>query len=78
MQPASKQCNIIDLYSADEEEVHHNCQPFLHYVSFAGPKGEIIRVKALFDEGAMISAMCTTVFDSIKHRLGNWEHQPRN
>ncbi|KIK41123.1 hypothetical protein CY34DRAFT_50702, partial [Suillus luteus UH-Slu-Lm8-n1] len=46
--------------------------PFLQNISFAGPQGEIVRVKALFDEGAMISAMCSSVFNKIKHRLGNW------
>ncbi|KAG2344885.1 hypothetical protein BDR05DRAFT_836432, partial [Suillus weaverae] len=29
-------------------------------------------VKVLFDKGAMISAMCMIVFDSVKHHLGNW------
>jgi hypothetical protein len=73
MQPTSKQCDVIDLYSMDEEGTHCNCQPFLHYIAFAGPKGEIIRVKALFDKGTMISVMCTTVFNSVKHHLGDWK-----
>ncbi|KAG2349705.1 hypothetical protein BDR05DRAFT_871679, partial [Suillus weaverae] len=34
--------------------------------------GEVVRVKALFDEGAMMSVMCTSVFNDVKHRLGNW------
>ncbi|KAG2749751.1 hypothetical protein P692DRAFT_20693721, partial [Suillus brevipes Sb2] len=46
--------------------------PFLHYTSFLGSQGEIVRVKALFDEGAMTSVMCATVFNNVKHRLGNW------
>ncbi|KIK19187.1 hypothetical protein PISMIDRAFT_72274, partial [Pisolithus microcarpus 441] len=28
---------------------------------------------ALFDNGAMTSAMCTTVFKAVKHRLGGWK-----
>ncbi|KAJ8585783.1 hypothetical protein M405DRAFT_744702, partial [Rhizopogon salebrosus TDB-379] len=56
----------------DDGETHQNCLPFLQHVSFAGPQGEIVRVKALFDEGAMVSAMCTSVFEQVKHRLGNW------
>ncbi|KAG1824653.1 uncharacterized protein BJ212DRAFT_1260337, partial [Suillus subaureus] len=31
-----------------------------------------IRVTALFDKGAMISAMCSSFFEKIKHCLGNW------
>lgn len=74
---ASEQCEIIDLYST--EDVKSNalrgqpCRPFLQNISLAGPNGENNRVKALFDEGAMVSAMCTSVFNHIKHRLGNWE-----
>ncbi|KAG2053254.1 hypothetical protein BDR06DRAFT_830568, partial [Suillus hirtellus] len=46
--------------------------PFLQFTSFLGPNGEIVRVQALFDEGAMTSVMCKSVFERIKHRLGNW------
>ncbi|KIK19639.1 hypothetical protein PISMIDRAFT_107192, partial [Pisolithus microcarpus 441] len=29
---------------------------------------------ALFDDGAMVNAMCTTVFEAVKHRLRGWTH----
>jgi hypothetical protein len=48
------------------------CLPFLQNTSFVGLQGEIVRVKALFDEGAMISAMSSATFNKVKHRLGNW------
>lgn len=64
--------DVVNLYSADGESSRPKCLPFLQNISFAGPKGEIVRVKALFDEGAMISAMCTSIFQKVKHRLGNW------
>ncbi|KAG1888506.1 hypothetical protein F4604DRAFT_1915466 [Suillus subluteus] len=64
--------NIVNLYSADEEQSRTTCLPFLQNISFTGPQGEIVRVKALFDEGAMISTMSTSVFQKVKHRLGNW------
>ncbi|KAG1723796.1 hypothetical protein EDB19DRAFT_1834464 [Suillus lakei] len=57
----------------DDGKVHHSCQPFLQHIACTGPQGEVVRVKALFDEGAMVSAMCTTVFDKVQHRLGNWQ-----
>jgi hypothetical protein len=44
--------------------------PFQHTLQLLGPQGEIVRVAALFDGCAMVAAMCITVFDKIKHRLG--------
>lgn len=37
----------------------------------------MVRVRALFDDGAMVSAMCTSVFEKIKHRLHNWSESQR-
>jgi len=31
----------------------------------------------LFDDGAMVSAMCTSVFEKIKHKLHNWGESQR-
>jgi hypothetical protein len=73
---AMEECNVFDLYSTEDmksnEPNNQSCRPFLQYVSFAGPKGKIVRVKVLFDEGAMTNVMCSSVFNRIKHRLGNW------
>jgi hypothetical protein len=69
----SKQFDIVNLYSADEEQSRNTCLPFLQNIEFTGPQGEIVRVTALFDKGAMISAMCTSTFNKVKHRLGNWK-----
>ena len=60
--------NLIDLYSvghmlvleqwkAGKDEV-----PFKQLLQLKGPQGEIVRVSALFDGGAMVGAMCTSVF----------------
>ena len=43
--------------------------PFIHWLLLHGPRGEIIRVKALFDGGAMVGAMCTSFFNKVQHRL---------
>ena len=70
--------NIIDLYSVGHEEVTRvMCDsgvevPFQHTLHLLGPQGEIVRVAALFDGCAMVSAMCLTVFEKVKHRLGEW------
>ncbi|KAH7918391.1 hypothetical protein BV22DRAFT_977878, partial [Leucogyrophana mollusca] len=51
--------------------------PFIQHIALAGPNGEITRVKALFDDGAMVGAMCSTVFHKVKHRLHNWQPSKR-
>ena len=71
--------NIINLYSVGHEEVTRlMCDmgievPFQHTLRLLGPRGEIIRVSALFDGCAMVSAMCATVFEKVQHRLGKWK-----
>ena len=75
--------NLIDLYSVGHEEVTRAmCQegaevPFQHTLRLLGPQGEVVRVSALFDGCAMVSAMCATIFDKVKHRLGHWTKSKR-
>jgi intracellular sulfur oxidation DsrE/DsrF family protein len=70
--------SIIDLYSVGHEEVTRvMCNngvevPFQNTLHLLGPQGEVVRVAALFDGCAMVSAMCVTVFEKTKHRLGEW------
>jgi hypothetical protein len=66
----------VDLYavghksnSKDERETI----PFLHELRMEGPKGEVVRVRGLFDDGALVSVMCSTVFNKVKNRLGPWK-----
>ena len=51
--------------------------PFQHTLRLLGPQGEIVRVAALFDGCAMVAAMCVTVFEKVKHRLGKWDKSDR-
>jgi len=66
--------HVIDLYEVDKKSGKHqrDCmvKPFIHQVRFHGPKGEVVRIWALFDEGAMREAMSTETFHKVKHRLG--------
>jgi intracellular sulfur oxidation DsrE/DsrF family protein len=70
--------NVVDLYSVGHEEVTRvMCNtgvevPFQNTLHLLGPQGEIVRVAALFDGCAMVSAMCVTVFEKVRHRLGEW------
>jgi len=76
--PTDDENDIIDLYSVGHESVTQNmCTqgvevPFKQGIQLYGPKGEIVRVEGLFDGGAMVAAMCTSVFEKVKHRLGTW------
>ena len=75
--------NVINLYSVGHKEVTRDmCDtgvevPFQHTLIILGPRGESIRVSALVDGCAMVAAMCTTVFDKVKHRLGEWKRSER-
>ena len=76
---ASKNENLIDLYSVGHEMIMREmCDigmevPFKHTLQLKGPQGEIVRVSALFDSTAMVAAMCQSVFEKVKHRLGTWK-----
>src|SRR5258708_1425063 len=76
--PTESRCNrfahettdVIDLYSVDSDG-SIPVRPFLHQVLFNGPNGEIVRVRGLFDDGAMVGVMDLTVFSKIRKRLGS-------
>jgi hypothetical protein len=67
--------NTIDLYSIEQSETTTNTAieetPFVHNILIFEPKGEARTVRALFDGGVMVSAMSTTAFNRIQHRLDN-------
>jgi hypothetical protein len=48
-------------------------KPFMHEVQLLGPKGEIVRVHAVFDDGTMISAMSSQIYKKVRHRLQGWQ-----
>ncbi|KIM85938.1 hypothetical protein PILCRDRAFT_30668, partial [Piloderma croceum F 1598] len=43
--------------------------PFIHCAALEGPKGEIVRLRGVFDDGAAINVIDSKVFATIKHRL---------
>ena len=66
--------SVIDLYTVGEEDntwvsLKEKEVPFMHWLWLHGPQGEVVRVNALFDGGAMVGVMCSSVFEKIKHRL---------
>jgi hypothetical protein len=82
MPPDRKPCTknkyeICDLYAvgglgATSEEGMTE-RPFVHEVQLLGPKGEIVRVRVVFNDGTMICAMCSQIYKKVKHRLQGWK-----
>ena len=61
--------NVFDLYevgSLQEGEVSH---PFVHGVELSGPKGEIVRFRSVFDDGALVNAIDEILYRALKGRL---------
>jgi hypothetical protein len=71
----STEIQIVDLYTVgseepDEFEISPFPEvPFVHGVTLNGPGGNIVRVRGVFDSGAMVNAMCSSVYGKVKHRL---------
>ena len=65
--------DIIDLYSIERSETTKSSTadevPFIHDIHIIGLNRRRITVKALFDGGAMVSAMSTTAFKGIQNQL---------
>ena len=54
----------------EKEKRKNNTTPFVHQIRLHGPQGEVVRVWATFDEGALMEAMSTATFERVKHRTG--------
>lgn len=67
--------DISDLYTledanADDDTLLQPARPFIHHIRLLGPQGEVVRVKVLIDDGAMVSVMCANLWNVVQHRLG--------
>ena len=73
MERTETEYNVIDLYAIEGPEAEQRKRkperPFVHEIQLHGPSGETVWTRAVFDSGAMISAMCTTIFEQVRHRL---------
>ena len=61
--------NIFDLYEVGNLEKEETSTPFVHGVELAGPKGEIVRFRSVFDDGASVNAIDETLYQTLKGRL---------
>jgi len=58
---------IFDLYGIGN--VRASSIPFVYGVELDGPNGEIVRMRSVFDDGAMVNAINADVFAQVKSRL---------
>jgi hypothetical protein len=66
---------LVDLYTVGSEEPEKfeinplPEVPFVHGIAVNGPRGSIVRIRGVFDSGAMVNVMCSTVYDKIKQTI---------
>ena len=71
----STEIQTLDLYtvgSGEPEEFEISPfpeVPFIHSIALSGLNGGIVQVRGVFDSGALVNAMCSSVYGNIKHRL---------
>jgi hypothetical protein len=61
--------NIFDLYEVGGLRNEETSLPFVHGVELAGPQGEIVRFRSVFDDGALVNAIDETMYLTSKGRL---------
>jgi hypothetical protein len=73
--------DIIDLYSIGRPKTSESSIAeevlFVHDIHLIRPKRGRITVRALFNGGAMVSAMSTTAFNGVQNQLGNTTQSKR-
>jgi transposase InsO family protein len=66
----SKVVNLFTIGASTTTRKEKETKPFIHRVQFHGPQGEIVRMWANIDDGAMKEVMSSDMFRRVKHRLG--------
>ena len=61
--------NVFDLYKVGGLKAGEASNPFVHGVELAGPKGEVVRFRSVFDDGALVNAIDETVYRMLEGRL---------
>jgi hypothetical protein len=61
--------NIYMVATESGKYLLEESDPFIHGVALRGPKGEVVRFRGVFNDGAGISAIDSEVFTMVKHRL---------
>ena len=69
MYNAAENINVFDLYEVGSLKEEETSLPFVHGVELSGPKGEIVRFRSVFDDGALVNAIDETLYLTLKGRL---------
>jgi hypothetical protein len=72
MYSVERNSNISDLYSVGSQKgegLGKTSLPFVHGVELGGPKGEIVRFRSVFDDGALANAIDERMYLKSKSRL---------
>ncbi|KAJ7071901.1 hypothetical protein B0H15DRAFT_793145, partial [Mycena belliarum] len=77
MYTATPESQVIDLYAVGIEESKRASVPFICGIQIEGPRGERVRVRALEDGGALVNAMCTALYEAVRHRIGELERSQK-
>ena len=71
---------ISDLYSVGSQRERKEGEtsiPFVYGVELSGPKGEIVRFRSVFDDGALANAIDERMYLTSKNRLSTLESSSR-
>lgn len=60
---------IFDLYCIGYGEGSAKSIPFMHMVCLMGPRGEVVQIQSVFDDGVMLNAIDAGMFEMVKGRL---------
>jgi hypothetical protein len=75
MYKAPTEAQIIDLYTVGSEEPEEFKinplpeVPFVHSIALNGTNSGIVCTQGVFNSGVMVNTMCSSVYESIKHKL---------
>ena len=63
--------SFFDLYEVGASGLREGetSLPFIYRVELSGPKGEIVRFRSVFDDGALVNAIDETIYLTLKGRL---------
>ena len=61
--------NVFELYKVGSPQEKEVSAPFVHGVELSGPKGEIVRFRSVFDDGALVNAIDEILYRTLKNRL---------
>ena len=69
MYSTAQNTNVFDLYEIGSLKEGETSLPFVHGVELSGPKGEIVRFRSVFDDGALVNAIDEALYLTLKNRL---------